>query len=136
MSIKPNFDETLKLLVDAIENRKIDVYKDFISKNDILYTIVQNGHAFTTSRQLIDMHEIWFKDEGWIWTGSVIHKIEGENLAFALIKYDYRAKKEDPPFSSWLTYVFQIENNKWRIVHDHNTALDFLAFSKSMNENS
>jgi hypothetical protein len=96
-----------------------------------LYTIVQNGHAFKTSQELIAMHEEWFKDQNWIWEGSVIRKVVGEDLAFALIKYKYRAKKEDKPFSTWLTYVFRLEDNEWRIIHDQNTALDFQAFAKS-----
>lgn len=101
-----------------------------------MYTIVQNGHAFTTSQELIDMHEEWFKDKNWIWEGSVIHKVVGADMAMALIKYDYRAVTEDKPFSTWLTYVFRLEDHQWRIVHDHNTALDFQAFAKSAGLNN
>ena len=80
---------------------------------------------------MIALHEEWFKDPNWVWEGSVIHKVVGEDMAMALIKYDYRAKAEDKPFSTWLTYMFQLEDNEWRIIHDHNTALDFHAFAKS-----
>jgi hypothetical protein len=52
-------------------------------------------------------------------------------MAMALIKYQYRAKAEDEPFSTWLLYVFQLEYGNWRIVHDQNTALDFVAFARS-----
>lgn len=128
---KPDFDIALQRFHDAISNRNLDVYKEHITKEKVLYTIVQNGHAFTTSNELIALHEEWFKDKNWIWEGSVIHKVVGENMAMALIKYDYRAKVEDKPFSNWLTYVFRLEDNQWRIIHDHNTALDFQAFAKS-----
>jgi len=45
-------------------------------------------------------------------------------------------KVEDKPFSTWLTYVFQLENNEWRIIHDHNTAPDPQAFAKSAGMNN
>lgn len=121
----------LRLFLEAISNRNLETYKEHITKEKIMYTIVQNGHAFTTSRELIAIHEEWFNDKNWIWEGTVIHKVVGEDMAMALIKYDYRAKSEDKPFSSWLTYVFRLEDNQWRIVHDHSTALDYQAFAKS-----
>ena len=131
MNEKPDFDKALQRLLDAISNRNLDIYKEYITKEEVMYTIVQNGHAFKTSQELIAMHEEWFKDSNWIWEGSVIHKVVGEDMAMALIRYDYRAKAEDKPFSTWLTYVFRLEDNEWRIIHDHNTALDFHAFAKS-----
>lgn len=131
MNKKPDFDKALQEFLDAISNRNLDVYKKHITKDDELYTIVQNGHAFKTSQELIAMHEGWFKDQNWIWEGTVVRKVVGKDMAFALIKYEYRAKKEDTPFSTWLTYVFKLENGEWRIIHDQNTALDFHAFAKS-----
>ena len=136
MNKKPDFDEALACFLDSITNRKLDVYKSFITKGDVLYTIVQNGYAFKTPQELIAMHEEWFKDLNWIWEGTAVNKAVGEDMAFALIKYEYRAKKEDTPFSTWLTYVFRLEDNEWRIVHDQNTALDFHAFAKSAGINS
>jgi ketosteroid isomerase-like protein len=128
---KPDFDEVLQQHLDCITNRNLDVFKAHITKTETIYTIVQNGHAFKTPEEIIAVHEDWFKDPNWIWEGSVIRKVVGEDMAMALIKYDYRAKAEDKPFSTWLTYVFQLEDNEWRIIHDHNTALDFHAFAKS-----
>ena len=128
---KPDFDKVLQQHLDCITSRNLDVFKVHIANTDTLYTIVQNGHAFKTPQELIAVHEEWFKDPNWVWEGSVVRKVVGENMAMALIKYDYRAKAEDEPFSTWLTYVFQLEDNEWRIIHDHNTALDFHAFAKS-----
>ena len=53
-------------------------------------------------------------------------------MAMALVRYDYRAKADDEPFSTWLTYVFQLQEGQWRIVHDHNTALDYAAFARAV----
>jgi len=131
MITKPDFDQVLQAHINSIENRDINQFKLHITKNHTMYTIVQNGHAFTNTQELIAIHEEWFKDINWIWKGSVVHKMVGEDMAFVLIKYDYQAKKEDRPFSTWLTYVFKLEDNEWRIIHDHNTTTDFIAFAKS-----
>ena len=65
-----------------------------------------------------------------MWEGEVVHKVVGEDMAMALVKYRYRAKSEDEPIMTWLTYVFQLQDGQWRIVHDQNTALDFVAFAR------
>lgn len=136
MNKKPDFNEALSRLLDSITNRKLDVYKSFLTKGNLLYTIVQNGYAFKTPQELFAMHEEWFKDQNWIWEGTPVNTAVGEDMAFALIKYEYRAKKEDVPFSTWLTYVFRLEDGEWRLIHDQNTALDFNAFAKSAGLNS
>lgn len=130
-TMKPDFDKAVQAHLDSITNRDIDAFKANLTRNDTLYTIVQNGHAFTTPSELIDIHEQWFKDPNWIWEGEVAHKVVGEDMAMALIKYQYRAKPDDEPFSTWLLYVFRLEDGSWRIVHDQNTALDFVAFARS-----
>lgn len=128
--MKPDFDAALQAHFKAISNRDIEAFKSHLTKGDILYTIVQNGHAFTTPSETIAIHEQWFKDQNWVWEGSIVHKIVGEDVAMALVKYQYRAKPEDTPVVTWLTYVFQLQDGQWRIVHDQNTALDFAAFAR------
>lgn len=128
--VKPDFDTALQKHFAAISNRDIEAFKSHLTKGDTLYTIVQNGHAFTTPAETIDLHRQWFKDPNWIWEGSVVHKVVGEDVAMALIKYQYRPKLEDTPIVTWLTYVFQLQEGQWRIVHDQNTALDFVAFAR------
>mgnify|MGYP001561778008 CR=1 FL=1 len=128
---KPDFDKALQSHLDSISNRDIEAFKAHLTQGDTLYTIVQNGHAFTTPAELIAIHEEWFKDPNWIWEGSVVHKVVGEDVAMALVKYDYRPKAEDKPVSTWLIYVFKLEDGEWRIVHDQNTSLDFPAFARA-----
>jgi ketosteroid isomerase-like protein len=65
-----------------------------------------------------------------VWDGSVVHKVVGADVAMAVVKYQYRTKPEDAPVMTWLTYVFQLQDGQWRIVHDQNTALDFAAFAR------
>jgi hypothetical protein len=129
--MKPDFDKALQEHLDAIANRDIEAFKSHLTRGDKLYTIVQNGQAFTTPSELIAIHEQWFNDQNWIWEGSVVHKLVGEDMAMALVKYQYRAKAEDEPFSTWLLYIFQLQEGEWRLVHDQNTALDYAAFARS-----
>lgn len=129
--MNPDFDTELQQHFSAISNRDIEAFKSHLTRGDTLYTIVQNGHAFTTPSESIQIHEQWFKDKNWIWEGTVVHKVVGEDMAMVLVKYQYRAKVDDAPFSTWLTYVFQLQEGQWRIVHDQNTALDYAAFTRA-----
>lgn len=130
--MKPDLDAALQRHFDAIATRDIEAFAAYLTQGETLYTIVQNGHAFTTPAETIAIHEEWFKDQDWVWEGSVVHKIIGEDLALALVKYDYRAKPDDQPLSNWLTYVFELQDGEWRIVHDQNTAFDYPAFARAM----
>lgn len=130
--MKPDFDRALQRHFEAISNRDIGAFASHMTRGETLYTIVQNGHAFTTPAEIIAVHEDWFKDPDWIWEGTLVHKVVGDDMAMALVKYDYRRKPEDEPLSNWLTYVFRLEDGEWRIVHDQNTALDFPAFARAM----
>jgi len=129
--MKPDFDAALQRHFDAIANRDIEAFKSHLTNGETLYTVVQNGHAFTTPSETIEIHRQWFQDASWTWEGKVIHKVVGEDMAMALIKYQYRPKPDMAPFSTWLTYVFQLQGGEWRIVHDHNTALDYAAFARA-----
>jgi hypothetical protein len=130
-TVNPDFDKAVQAHLDSISNRDIDAFKANLTRDETLYTMVQNGHAFTKPSELIEIHEQWFKDPDWIWEGEVVHKVVGEDVAMALVKYQYRAKPDDEPFSTWLLYVFQLQDGGWRIVHDQNAALDFFAFARS-----
>ncbi len=129
--MKPDFNAALQQHFVAISNRDLETFKSHLTRGDKLFTIVQNGHAFTTPAETIEIHEQWFKDPNWTWEGSVIHQVVGEDMAMALVKYEYRAKSEVEPFSTWLLYVFQLQDGEWRIVHDQNTALDYSAFARA-----
>jgi hypothetical protein len=129
--MRPDFDAALQKHFAAISNRDIDAFRSHLTKEGKLYTIVQNGHAFTTPAETIAVHEEWFKDPNWKWEGTVIHRVVGQDMAMALVRYEYRTRKDAAPFSSWLTYVFQIEDGEWKIVHDQNTALNYAAFARA-----
>ncbi len=132
--MNPDFDQALQAHFDAITNRDIDAFKSHLTTGKTLYTIVQNGHAFTTPKETIAIHEEWFKDPDWIWKATVVHKVVGTDMAMALVKYTYQLNLEEAPFETWLTYVFTIEDGAWKIIHDHNTTLDFAAFVNAISK--
>ena len=129
--MKPDFDAAINAHFDAIANRDILAFKSHLSTGDTLYTVVQNGHAFKTPAESIAIHEEWFRDTNWTWNGTVVHKVVGEDMALALVRYTYQPNAETPPFETWLTYVFQLQAGSWRIIHDQNTALDYQAFARA-----
>lgn len=129
--MKPDFESALREHFTAIADRDIEAFKSHLTSSETMYTIVQNGYAFTTPRQSIELHEQWFKDPEWTWEGSLVHSVVGDDVAMALVKYRYRPKPEAEGFETWLTYVFRLEDGHWRIVHDQNTALDFPAFARA-----
>lgn len=130
--MKPDFDAALQAHFKAIADRDLEAFRSHLTQGDRLYTIVQTGHAFITPEESVAIHEQWFKDPNWIWEGQVVHKVVGQDVAMALVQYRYRAKPQDTPVVSWLTYVFELQDGQWRIVHDHNTALDYPAFARML----
>ena len=52
-SVKPDFDSALNAHFAAIANRDIEAFKSHLTQGDALYTVVQNGHAFTTPAETI-----------------------------------------------------------------------------------
>src|SRR5215218_4415233 len=105
--MRPDFDTALREHFDAISNRDIEAFKSHLTRGNTLYTIVQNGHAFTTPAETIAIHEEWFKDPNWVWEGTVVHKVVGDNVAMALVRYQYRTHAEAAPVETWLAYVFE-----------------------------
>ncbi|MES2459198.1 MAG: nuclear transport factor 2 family protein [Armatimonadota bacterium] len=128
--MKPDFTQAVRRHLDAISNRDIETYRNNITSGETMYTVVQNGHAFTTPAEIISIHEEWFKDLDWTWDGEIIHTVEGEDMAMALIKYVNRPKPDGDAHTSWLIYVFKLEDGMWRIVHDQNTSLDYPTFAR------
>lgn len=129
--MKPDFDAALQAHFDAISNRDLEAFREHLTRGSVLYTIVQNGFAFRTPAESIDLHEKWFQDPDWTWKATVVHRVAGEDMAMALVRYTYRAHPSAEPFETWLTYVFQLQDGAWRIIHDHNTAVDFHAFARA-----
>ncbi len=117
------FDAALARHLKAIADRDLAAFRASVTAGPALYTIVQNGHAFTTPAETIGLHAEWFARDDWSWRGEVVQKIIGSDVGVALIRYRYQDSKNAAPISTWLTLVFRIENGAWRLVLDQNTMI-------------
>lgn len=120
---RPDFRATLDAHLAAIAAKDLDAFKPTITGGDDLYVIFPNGAALETTEQVLAFHEEWFADSNWRMDPDVVKVIEGEDMATALLKYDYRDTPDGEPRSSWLVLVFKLEDGAWRLVHDQNTRI-------------
>ncbi|MFN0023247.1 MAG: nuclear transport factor 2 family protein [Parvularculaceae bacterium] len=119
----PDFEAALARHLKSIADRDLAAFRASVTAGPSLYTIVQNGHAFTTPAETIGLHEEWFARDDWSWRGEVVEKIVGADVGVALIRYRYQDNKDAKPFSTWLTFVFRVEGGEWRLVLDQNTMI-------------
>lgn len=50
--MKPDFGDASQRYFNAIANRDLDAFTSPLTRDETLYTIVQNGHAFTTGQRM------------------------------------------------------------------------------------
>ncbi len=120
---RPDFREALDAHLAAIETKDIDAYIPTVTSAEDLHLIFPDGSAIETTEGVVAFHREWFADAGWRMEPEVVKVMEGEDMAAALLKYDYRDTPEGEPRSSWLILVFELEDGAWRLVHDQNTRL-------------
>lgn len=119
----PDFDAALARHLDTIQNRDLEGFQETLTTDETLYMIFPNGEALTTPEAAIELHKAWFADDNWLWHGEVVHKMVGTDMAFALMRYDYRDAPGEAPRTAWLNLVFRLEDGTWRLVHDQNTRI-------------
>ncbi|MCB2114040.1 MAG: nuclear transport factor 2 family protein [Parvularculaceae bacterium] len=118
----PEFRAALDAHLAAIDARDLGAYEKTISAGDF-YLIFPDGETIDTRDGVIDFHTRWFADPDWRFSPEIIRVIEGEDMASALVKYDYRDTPDGAPRTSWLSLVFKLEGGEWRLVHDQNTRI-------------
>ena len=112
---RPDFREALDAHLAAIAARDIDAFKPTVSTRDDVHLVFPEGDVIETTEGFLGFHEEWFKDPNW--------RMEGEDMAAAYMKYNYRDKADDEPRAAWLLLLFQLEDGEWRLIHDHNTRI-------------
>ena len=122
--VRPDFRAALDAHLAAIEAKDIDAYKPTVTADEDLWIVFPGGETIETTEGVIGFHEEWFKDPDWRWNGEVVKTMEGEDMAAAFMKYDYRDTPDGDPRSSWLALIFKLENGEWRLVHDQNTRIN------------
>lgn len=123
VSARPDFRPALDAHLAAIQARDLEALKPTITSGEDLLLVSPGGEVIETTEGFVALHEEWFKDANWRWDGEVVKIMEGEDMAAAFVKYDYRDTPEGEPRSSWLLLLFQLEDGAWRLIHDQNTRI-------------
>ncbi|WP_428408119.1 YybH family protein [Hyphococcus sp.] len=121
---RPDFRDALDAHLAAIEAKDIDAYIPTVTSGDDLHVIFPDGSVIETTDGVAAFHREWFADADWRMEPQVVKVMEGEDMAAALLKYDYRDTPEGEPRASWLILVFELEDGEWRLVHDQNTRIN------------
>ncbi|WP_375200925.1 YybH family protein [Hyphococcus sp.] len=120
---RPDFRAALDAHLAAIEGKDFEAYKPTVTGGDDLHLIFPDGSVIETTEAVFDFHREWFADPNWVMEPEIVKVMEGEDMAAALLKYDYRDTPEGDPRGSWLVLVFKLEAGEWRLVHDQNTRI-------------
>lgn len=117
------FEAALRRHLKAIADRDINAFRSSLTNGHALYTVVQDGRAFTTPAETAALHEEWFRRDDWRWEGEIVDTIVGADVGAALIRYRYQDNPQAATIGTWLTFVFRKENGEWRLALDQNTLI-------------
>jgi ketosteroid isomerase-like protein len=114
-----SFDAALEAHFDAIQSRDLDAFEATVTHESEMTLIFPDGEILTTREAVIDLHREWFADRSWTWEPEIIATTVGSDLAYALLRYTYT--DDAAPRQNWLSLVFRLEDDVWRLVRDQNT---------------
>ena len=117
------FRETLKTHLQAIQNRDRNAFAATVSPSE--FTLVTSrGNLITSSDEFLRLHEEWFALPGWRLDAKVQRVHESAEMGVAVIRLDYRdrdSQGKDFQETSYLTLVFQNQDDRWLLIFDQNT---------------
>jgi len=123
----PAFRPAVEEHIAAIARRDLPALIPTLTRGAALTMIMPNGVALEARQQYVDFHRNWFAtpDEGRL-DAEIVRTVESPALAHALIRYRYSSR--DPAgatqgITSWLALTFALEDGRWRLVFDQNTAI-------------
>ncbi|GAB4200388.1 MAG: hypothetical protein Tsb002_36530 [Wenzhouxiangellaceae bacterium] len=128
-----NFDCMLQRHIQAIHDRDFDAFKSTISDDPIIDFILPNGRAFEQRDDYLNMIQGWFNESGWHFKPAIIRTITSPEMGVALLKVDYSEDDrggEPYHLQHYLTLIFKLQNNEWRLVLDQNTKIETPAQSE------
>lgn len=119
-----NFQETLDAYLAAIQARDLDALVALLAPNDQLTLILPNGIYLTGYDEVAEFHRTWFSDEEWTLKSDLLHSVETDSMALALLLVDY--DDLDPsgnPYhlQYYLSLSFVHVGDQWLLIHDQNT---------------
>jgi ketosteroid isomerase-like protein len=120
-----SFDQTLEQHINALQTKNLDVFLETVPHTGDLTLILLNGRLIASAEEFVAMHREWFGDPDWAMAITVIRKVVGSDLGFALLDVAYDdVDREGQPIHK--TYFLQVvfrrhEDGRWLLTHDQNT---------------
>lgn len=117
------FHETLDRHLRAIQSRDLPGLIDTLPAEH-LTLVMSDGRVVRTVKEFAALHKDWFASSTWSLCTELISIVEGNDLALAVLRLDYRDRPANgPPIHevSCLTLGFQRQGDRWVMVYDQNT---------------
>lgn len=121
-----DFQQALEAHLDAITRRDLDAFAATLARSDELTVILPNGTRFKGYDRVIDMHSAWFADPDWRMEAELLHTVERDAMALAvlLVTYDDLDQQGQPyQLRYYLSLVFTQAGADWLLIHDQNTPI-------------
>lgn len=119
------FDQTVAAHLNAIQNRDLNELLNTVDK-EVVTLILPNGELSQTTKEYEKINSEWFEDKHWSIDADVVQKRIQKETGIALIKITYHEKEAsaaDRVFQYYLTLVFTLQNNEWKLIFDQNTII-------------
>lgn len=120
-----NLDTTIENHFIAIQNRDIDNLLKTVNKENVTL-ILPNGKYSKSLAEYKKINTDWFNDKNWNIKYEIVDKIIKSESATVLTKITYTDKEENGEiysFQYYLTLMFELQNNEWKLVFDQNTII-------------
>ncbi|HPF25434.1 MAG TPA: nuclear transport factor 2 family protein [Steroidobacteraceae bacterium] len=121
----PSASQVLQQHIEAIKARDMAGIEATITAQDSLQLILPNGKRTATRAEYLAFHEEFFASSSWSMRFEPVFESVGKDLAVFTVHSYYSDVEDGKPVTgeSWLTFVFKLEQRRWRLVSDQNTRI-------------
>lgn len=119
------FDKTIENHFNAIQSRDLEGLLKTVDSNRITL-ILPNGKHSTSFEAYKNVNKDWFSEETWSVEHKIIEKKINKETGFVLTEIHYSDKDEKGEaysFKYFLSLVFELQNNEWKLIFDQNTII-------------
>src|SRR5689334_19544395 len=83
----PDYDATLKIHLDAIQNHNLQALLSTV--HDSVTLIFPNGQRLKSKQEFSDFHQNWFNDSTWTLRPAILKTIQSDSVSYSSIQYQY-----------------------------------------------
>ncbi|MCL2592739.1 MAG: nuclear transport factor 2 family protein [Defluviitaleaceae bacterium] len=119
-----SFEDFVKLHLNAIEERNIKAFAEFLHPSQNSIIIFPNGDIIEGYENILNFHKEWFTDIDWRMDVDIIDIFTADNIGYALLDVAYHDLDEDRnPYELkyLLSLLFKKVEDKWILFRDQNT---------------